>query len=607
MDRKLRHKDLMSVALNDYETRAAEDVIRHNPIVANVIRDIINDAFAVEPVATVGEMHMNIKGRLKELMDEVIIPCCKRNITSIFTLGLGLVVVAKSKDPRWEYVVKYPEDGGTIHTYYDHKTDTQKFYYERANINYGGIFLGSTLFGGDSKVKVLSGFGYDPSADGSLRSRVVSLVEEHAFITRLHDYYSIAASRSCDPILFTQRPEKASDDDEKFMSGCYGDRVKHTATAEDMYRRTREEREAAKFNNTMVTTIRKYGIDIMRQGVGGGGDPMYAQADSLPQDISIVGPYKVKPLAPGHTVANVAPPVTPHSFERLKEMAHETFYAMMGGGRGQFFGKDSRTVAGTKAVTEQYNRNLLSVKHMAGQIMTKCYNMLFEEDDMIEALCEIGKNGTRPTDSVLRDIMKGVKVTISLPPAPSDNFESMFLKYCVGSISKEELDTSNRISVGLSSELPQWNKGGGEWTDAMKILGARSLVHGTLANTPFGKGLKDYTSSFGKYNDDDNGSDHDNEKARSKTDKGKKRKTKKKQEEEEDESSSSSDSEEEGSSSRKSRKKRKRNSTKDAGSKRDDSEHSSSSSSDEEGPKKTRKGGTSKKSEKDKKKNSDKK
>lgn len=457
--------------LNQTQILSVDRIVRENPIVKLAITGLINDAFVNDPEIFWNNNLVVPTQKMQEALQSYIIPCCKENIKSIFSKGLGLVTLIDDPDNPRKKLVKFPKDNGTIFTTYNAKKEEQEFMYVRRGFARNA-----------HEVLVLSGFGSDPTCDGNLDSIVLPLCDEDYFISTLHKNFMAASHISANPAIFTESDASAPDPDSNFRIGVFGDKERSIETnTADMFVRQKSEIEAAKMSQKIYSEIDAFGLQTAL-----GNDQVQAESPDWIRASAFAGACAIRTLPPGQKISSAPKPSEPSEFARLKEMSQELFASVFGITRGQLISKSARTVAGAKAMSEQYTRTLQYVKKLASDLMTKFYKLMYEESDVLLALKSAAERKvTIASRKDARALLESVDVKIILPHTSDDSIDNMLVKYSVGSISKAELDSFNRASSGLSEKGPS-GLASQDWPETLKAAYLNYAKGAILKSTPFG-------------------------------------------------------------------------------------------------------------------------
>lgn len=470
-----------AVPLNTDTCSYIDDMVRRNAVIKLAMTNLINDAMNVKPEFYWGSSKVDITPEMEEEMNEIIIPCCIDNIMHILCYGVGVVAMVQEKTPfSTKKIVRFPRGKGIIYTYYDTKTHAQSFFYCKAGME-GGIKPHP-----DPHVTVLSGFGSDPSVKGDINSVLASLIDEDTFSQIMEKNYLSATERMSAPILLTETPlnKPGESEAEEIRFGIYGEKRAIEAGKEEKYRRTVEEMGASKITMEKFNRYNKAGLKALLDGA----------SDTMTQNVTgafeSANTYDMRPLPPGHKAHNPPSSQVPPEFLKLKEMSQEMCAAAFGMALSQLKGLESHTTIGAKNMTENYNKKLHFVRTLAGKLMTHFYRMMHADGDADFVLENVKK--MKRSDPVkledLESIVQGNMINIYLPATLNDTLDNMIVKYSLGAVDKDELNSYCRISAGLKPY--QEGKGGvPEWPEMMKALAFKMYTGNTISGTPLGFGM----------------------------------------------------------------------------------------------------------------------
>lgn len=188
-------------------------------------------------------------------------PYARDVLDAILVLGVVPVRFKRLATGDWApYVPAYP--GYTITTSLENGLQQFKFYWRTPPTHDPGAFFAldgaeATSFGAyDPHVYILSDFGANPMADGTLRSPLAACLPEIAFINEmLEAAVNAERVRSMPPIMFQEAPQRARSMASGLEEGVFGGDVDAVERRELSYTRSREQQREFERQLSAYTSI----------------------------------------------------------------------------------------------------------------------------------------------------------------------------------------------------------------------------------------------------------------------------------------------------------------------------------------------------------------
>ena len=206
-----------------------------NPTAAACKRILMEHILNTGPVFYKNESSMTISPYFKEIVSNYWVPFCHDVVESILCLGIVPVFVAKLPNERGGIHVPCVYKGVfgkdfliTIKT----KGRPEFIFYKKKDM---------VEWKKSKKVKIWSGFGTDPNADGTLTSVVSTIIEQVYWMDKLMKYSLTAEYNRSDPTLVTQlSQETIGTPDEDLKFGHYKDIDPSVYREQSRYKRSQE-------------------------------------------------------------------------------------------------------------------------------------------------------------------------------------------------------------------------------------------------------------------------------------------------------------------------------------------------------------------------------
>lgn len=461
------------VAVDPVGITAVKNLIRTTPIVKAAISDLIEEIFIPELEFFRGEKPVVPDTELKNHVKNMIMPCVKENILSIFITGLAFFTMHNENGSR---VVRSPLCELEIQTYYDHLEDRRKFVVKRKHLQETQFFenchgssnnkkvidksppkkkarknkkeqssetIGSKKVNDTTKytldnVHVLSGFGYDPDENGALNSPAYSIVGEVTFLEKLQRAYTRTLEKNSEATIVTEVPPGTNGMvDDKFSMGLY---------AESGY----QGREEMQYARTKQQTYHLFSLyETLRNEAG---PRTYTDINKKTTKEDFYS--SICPLPPGHKYVSKESSPSPSDFVKLKEMSQEITAAVFGSTRSSILGIDPKTTAGVQAVNAYRARTLAHLRKTASNLMTHYYRLTTWEEECDALSSELHHHVKNGGDIDMLDISKLASLgalTIVIPTESTLNLDA--LAFCAEqkAISREEFVNGIRRIIGLPS------------------------------------------------------------------------------------------------------------------------------------------------------------
>lgn len=397
------------------------------------------------------------KEKFKRVIDDHYMEFSKNAWDSICTMGIVIfryldIVTAGGAQHRVPVVVGgEPGVHYKITTWFDPKTDGQKFSYYRLHSRRNGLKREPIR---DKNVMILSNFGYNPNYDGSLTSITSTLLAKEFFINRMTMYTLRAEHNRSDPMIFAQADKNAMGViDPSTMFGHFG----------DIDPNSRSEEARFKFNDAEIReTIRhtkEFFEAIVEESIP------KKTAKNQQQFIDINKP-QIKdnffPLPMGYNIVPYQMPESRKDWESMNKIYQEEIFAAYSIPRQLIMPEGSGKLMGNADMARKMMSKAINHwRTMLSQTLTKIYCSMYEEEDCVMSLEDLEEFDLR--NMTLKEMMKVVEdsvMTISFPTEISIDFDQMVAQFAMGILDWEDLN----IYTLRNSEYNMMDFGGKEDT-----------------------------------------------------------------------------------------------------------------------------------------------
>lgn len=374
----------------------------------------------------------------KNEMDKIWIPLCKDIVDSI--MMLGIVAIRFREDDNMPYV---PKAG----TYTIHVVTTVSGIsrYELHDMDNPNEIVPNSI--------VLSGFGYDPRANGSLKSMIKTLEPTMVFIHRLSDAALQAEETRCNPPILVERREKATEAKEGLEFDFYLDSDNLKSNLSAQYRRDEKavkqlERQRMLFANAIQ------GIDS-------------SSARNTSKAIN-----NIVPLPNEYHFSTAVDPSGRNDYVQICRMASETICSILGVPRSMII-SDNVVRGDVDGSHDVFKNSCMQWKNILGSILTAIYRRVNVEKEA-NRLKKLSKKRKRSDDNV-DNFANQQMVEVVVPVTPyisNEELKDLYLhKIIPWSVYKEYTlrNASLPLDMLKSNEKDPWSD-----DDKKELLGISS-------------------------------------------------------------------------------------------------------------------------------------
>jgi len=290
----------------------------------------------------------------------------------------------------------------------------------------------------DKKVFVFSGWGIEPSPNGSLRSPMSSLVRFKYTVEKMDEYVLLAEAAKNSPWIVTQVSEKGYDG-----LGIGSDSTTYDPK-DRVYQRgeLKQAQMASELNNiaNSKTIYEQYHR-------GSGINPNYMGFSDFSDKIPIP---KFFPMEPGHTAPLVTMPSARTDW--IQKLEHyENLICLAFGVPKSILSGEGRVLAGIKSNQETFFKAIQYWRNIFSDLVNKIYHILYEEEEtqkrkkILESALRENITSRRTIEAALFDS----QIRFEFPTENYDSFDDSLKKYGLDIISYYEMKRLARRSVGL--------------------------------------------------------------------------------------------------------------------------------------------------------------
>lgn len=293
---------------------------------------------------------------------------------------------------------------------------------------------------------VLSGFGGDPGSHGTIRSRLVPLINWETYYARLMQFDFVAQYTLARPPLVIETPEdKTASTNIAEYTGVYSEYDPETArrAGQGLFTRQTGAPEREEFEEK-VTGSSKDKKDFW-----------------LPETLDFLEfetqwRNNTLPLPPGNQVANAPLPVRDAQWESKIRMYQDSVSAIFFIPRSHLIQDTSNRGQGNAILTRERLRHTAAYwTVLLSRILTDVYRELYLKHDWVFRFRQIPKT---PTGQRLTDMFKAARnaaqVTVTLPMPPTIEIEHMRQLYLMRIMDWKELHNGARSASGLAPADP---------------------------------------------------------------------------------------------------------------------------------------------------------
>lgn len=384
----------------DVATHARAVRLHHETAWASTLRRaVMNAVLAVKPEFFWNDKPMALTPEFRALVESRWLPACADIMDAVWTLGvvpvrlvrdvggnlvpevvkgrLGvdyrLATYVDSVDRRQRYIYTDAIDAARHEAHWrhhhhhehdhEHHHDGEHQHHQRDEPD-------------SARVRVLSGFGYDPGSDGSLRSPIAALVAEHEFFSMLRMFDARLEARRCDASLLTETtPESAGVLKDKDRFDFYADSDRTATQAEGAFARNAAELEAMRRQQ-----MGAFGADAVEDAARRGSA---ALSGDLDRPVLV---DKLFPLPVGHKLVQLSHPPPRGDWVALTRMHQDVTAAAYGMPRSNLVSDTAHSQTGMMVTQRSLHATVTYWREVLSSALTQLYQIAYAADDAEYAL-----------------------------------------------------------------------------------------------------------------------------------------------------------------------------------------------------------------------------
>ena len=432
-----RHKDEIPIREDQYHT--CRQVHDKRPFPSTIKRYLQSELLKTPPEFFWGGKLVQPTPAFEDILHTFYLPAIRDIMDEIWTLGIVAIRMSKIRtrndSDRVPIVMKHalgvdytitvrrnPESGRVEFTYYRLKDNSGK------NLQKPAL---------DKWVYVLSGFGNDPLPDGTLTSRVSSLVKQEAFIELNYAFNLQGNFINANPTMYSQTTK---DSDGTKIDEDYTD----TFGGQDALRK--KEGDRYDLNAIEIRALNAHN-QLAYSILPDDKDPLAMKRQHVNNAI---------PLPVNNILVRQQLPQPRTDWREMNEVYQEIQAAAYGVPRITIMtGVGVKQAASAELATRTIDTTINEWKRLLGKIFTDVYCVLYGEEDCRFALGKYASDIQALTAAELF-IREGTKldmprVLVKFPIIPHDNLNNLLLKYSLGLVSWDFLQESTKALSGYSS------------------------------------------------------------------------------------------------------------------------------------------------------------
>ncbi len=367
-----------------------------------------------------------------------------------FTNKLGKTVIRYPVVVRGQHVMT---------TYYDYELKRQQFrfywlnqFHAPATVTQEQNQVLYNSFGYiDPSVRILHGFGYDPTETGELQSPIASLFEWSERTRKSARVCASAQEIRALPVVFTERPDQfsmrtAQQQETTMMSGM--ERAVEIGR-ERLYFDNAETEEVARQDREYARSLRerREWVNQLRRSQTQQRQRMSTLNESAELDETLVP--VILPLLSGHKIATrQLPPFNPDYLELNEEWKKQACIAL--GVPFTMIQEPTRVRSGIQDHTETFKRSTERLRLILSDLATQFYNQVYLDEDFPEIMAlYLGEQWmTAPYEQKKRVYFQHLQRLV-LPTLPDRHGDDLWILFQRKTISWSEYCTHTRRTSGF--------------------------------------------------------------------------------------------------------------------------------------------------------------
>jgi hypothetical protein len=430
-------------ALDYVSIQKCFDIAKTYPVVSiaidNLQRELKSELINIKSE----DKGVKIPADLNELIQSEWMVCVRENVKHVFCTGLAVFTYDRNCHFR------FPQYPFTIYVGYDTRDDRKIFFARSHNKMQRGVCLNTSMSLKEIKsfqsknMGVIGGMGYDPDINGTLNSKVYTLLSSISFMRNTEMLYAISCSTGMKPTMVIETPVDHTNDAD-LMTTTYaytGNTSSHTAVER---LRTPADARAAKMN--------LMALDSLQNGV--------VDKESMALHAAEGNDFVVLPG--GHKLSRQLNYTAPPDFLAIKRETDQISAAMFGSSHSRIQGKDEKTVKGVVSVSENFDKACNDVKKMASLILTHMFDLYVMSTHTAE----------EDEENELYKMVVSKRTRVEISSLPKVDLEQLGRLMAMGVVSKKEYANHARTLSGLPlNELPpDWEKRMDNWLSTERCI-----------------------------------------------------------------------------------------------------------------------------------------
>jgi hypothetical protein len=395
--------------VDDVAYKMCKDLHRTNPWAKNCVRVLRDFLFQYGIAIYWGGKPIQLTKEFKRTIERYWIPFAVDVIEEICTRGIVPVILSEVEEGV--YIPVVPKSPHVIRTYVDPQTDMQKFAYYRLYSRKTGQPLKEPKL--DKKVMIFSGYGFDPSMNGTICSLVSSILKTDAMMTYIDTLVLKGEKKRADPQLVVERPDHGAGDPSGGTYFRIGDATQAAAVA----------RSQKQYYDTMlgIDQTEEYNSLVLHSL---GLYPEVKEKADPPRDLPI-----------GSKLVHQILPQSRTDWTELHKEVQEVICSAYGVPRSILNDAGRSAYTGMKATEDTLIRTVLNWRRILSDILTEVYHCIYSPADCEYMLETKGKgNPLNVKDEEMRQLAQSNNVIVTLPIAPQTTQGALLTKYVLGFI-----------------------------------------------------------------------------------------------------------------------------------------------------------------------------
>lgn len=435
----------------DYNTcELCKLVVKKNVVASRCLRTLSQHVLSTGPNFYKNEIEQALSENFSEFLKEYWYPYCNDLIESIASMGFvstflrkeiknneaALVpAVYKGTMGQDHFITTYTINGKTEYTFYK---KGKNMTWKRSN-----------------KVKVWTGFGYDPTSKGIITSIVSTIIPAHYWLEKLSKYTLQADFNRANPTIITQTTLQTTDllDKESSKFNLYGD-VDYTEF-QDLAKYKYNQQELNQIESMQEQAISKSIVNEITE-----------RARTNPSLIDHAQKQTVDNiyvLPAGHVVAHQPLPVSRTDWVDVNRHNENIICAAFGVPRSNFINDSGISENSAKTSEKSFYQNVNSFGRILSEILTFDYRKIYGFDDNVKELKKIKDNLHEMTEEELFLNAKRNQVTVQFQFSPAVPSNDLIEHYAFGVLSYKEAvqmirTASGYPKVSIVKDKDPWNQ-----------------------------------------------------------------------------------------------------------------------------------------------------